>query len=61
MPSRRPSKISNAFRKLKLRKQLAKTRLAEAKPAEEERPARPRLRLVTDADAARDEDTEDDS
>lgn len=65
MSPRRPSKISTAFRKLKLRKQLAKNRLAEASPAqpcENPRPTRPQLRLVSDADiaeAAKDEDSDE--
>lgn len=49
MSPRRSNQISNAFRKLKLRKQLAKTKLAEASDGPS--PAKPRLRLVTDNDA----------
>ena len=58
MPPRPTNQIAAAFRKLKLRKKLAKQKLSAA--SEDRRPERPLLRLVPDTDGSRDDRTDKD-
>jgi hypothetical protein len=58
MPPRLTNQIAAAFRRLMLRKKLAKQKLAAA--SEERRPERPLLRLVPDTDGSPDDGTDKD-